>query len=98
MKAVILAAGMGSRLRPLTRELPKGLIEIAGKSLLEYSLEALKENGIREVILVIGFLARRIEQELGGEYGSLKITYVFNEEYSHTGSMYSLSQARQLLD
>ena len=65
---------------------------------MEHSLGALKRNGIKEVILVVGFLAKLIEQELGEEYGSLKITYVFNEEYSHTGSMYSFSQARQLLD
>lgn len=98
MKAVILAAGMGSRLRPLTRELPKGLIEIAGKPLLEYSLGALKRNGIKEVILVVGFLAKIIKQRFGQRYEDLKIIYVLNQEYSDTGSMYSFSQARRLVD
>ena len=98
MKAVILAAGMGSRLRPLTRELPKGLIEIAGKPLLEYSLGTLKRNGIKEVILVVGFLAKTIKQRFGQRYEDLKIIYVLNHEYSDTGSMYSFSQTRQLLD
>jgi len=98
MKAVILAAGAGIRLRPVTNELPKGLIEIAGKSLLEYSLKALEENGTREVIMVIGFLAKLIKQRFGQRYEDLKIIYVLNQEYSDTGSMYSLSQARRLVD
>ena len=65
MKAVILAAGMGIRLRPLTEKLPKGLIKIGEKSLLEHSLDILSENGLKNVIIVIGFLGELIKQKLG---------------------------------
>ena len=55
MQAIILAAGRGTRLKAKTDTLPKAMIEIAGKPLLEYSLQALIENGIADVIIVIGF-------------------------------------------
>ncbi len=55
MQAVILAAGQGTRLKTETDALPKAMIEIGGKPLLEYSLEALIQNGITDVIIVVGF-------------------------------------------
>lgn len=94
MKAVILAAGMGTRLRPTIQKIPKGLIEIKGKTLLEYSLSALKGNGIQEVIIVVGFLAKAIKEKFGREYKGIKIDYVLNHEYPKTGSMYSFSCAK----
>lgn len=98
MQAVILAAGIGERLKPITNTIPKGLIEIEGKPLLEYSLEALKQNGIKEVVITIGFLEEAIRQKFGREYNGLKISYVSNKEYSKTGSMYSFSMTRELID
>lgn len=98
MKAVILAAGLGKRLRPLTNALPKGLIEIGGKTLLEHSLNALVKNGIKEIVIVTGFLNKTIEQKFGREYKDSRIKYVLNKEFSKTGSMYSLSQARSLIN
>lgn len=97
MKAVVLAAGMGRRLQPLSRTVPKGLIVIGEKSLLQHSLDALKENGINDVILVVGFLQEVIQREFGQEYRGLKITYVVNEKYQTTGSMYSLSRAKDAI-
>lgn len=98
MKAVILAAGVGKRLKPITNTLPKGLIEIGGESLLEYSFDALKENGIREVIIVTGFFSEAIKQRFEKEYRGLKINYVLNKEYYKTGSMYSLSKAKDRIN
>ncbi len=69
MQVVILAAGIGGRLKPVTNTLPKGFIEIEGKPLLEYFLNALKENGIRKFIIVIGFLGEAIEQKLAKRTG-----------------------------
>lgn len=88
---------MGIRLRPVTEKLPKGLIKIEGKTLLEYSFSTLKENGMKEVIIVVGFLGEAIKQKFGREYRGLRITYVTNEEYSKTGSMYSFSKAKDTI-
>jgi choline kinase len=97
LQAVILAAGLGKRLKPVTDILPKGLIEIRGKSLLEYSLNALSQNGIKEVIIIVGFLHKAIKQKFKEDYSGLKITYVLNKEYSKTGSMYSFSKVKEII-
>ena len=68
MKAVILAAGMGIRLRPMTETLPKGLVEINNKTLLERSLDALNENNITEAIIVTGFYGDSIKARIGETY------------------------------
>ena len=65
MKAMILAAGRGERLRPLTDELPKPLIKVAGKSLIEYHIENLASAGIKEIIINTAWLADKIHQQLG---------------------------------
>lgn len=98
MKAVILAAGMGIRLKPMTGKLPKCLIEINGKTLLEQSLDSLKENKIKEVIIVIGFYGNLIKQRFGENYKGINLRYIENKNYSRTGSMYSLSQIKDMID
>ena len=65
MKAMILAAGRGQRLRPLTDTLPKPLVEVGGKSLIERHLDALSQAGFREVVINLAWLGDRIEQTLG---------------------------------
>lgn len=65
MRAMILAAGRGDRLRPLTDELPKPLVEIAGKPLIEYHLEALAGAGFREVVINQGHLGDLLPDVLG---------------------------------
>lgn len=65
MRAMILAAGRGERLRPLTDELPKPLIEVAGKPLIEYHLESLAAAGFREVVINQGHLGDLLPQTLG---------------------------------
>lgn len=71
MKAMILAAGRGERLRPLTDETPKPLIKVAGKSLIEYHLENLARAGFKEIIINTAWLAEKIHQQLGdgSDYG-----------------------------
>jgi len=98
LQAVILAAGMGKRLGFMTKNPPKGLVEIGEKSLLEYSLGALKGNGIVDVVIVIGFSGESIRRKFGTEYQGLQISYVVNEQYSKTGSMYSFSKAKEHID
>lgn len=76
MKAMILAAGRGERMRPLTEQTPKPLLVAGGKSLIAYHLHALSEAGIREVIINIAYLGKKIIAALGdGRAFNLKITY-----------------------
>lgn len=76
MKAMILAAGRGERLRPLTNELPKPLIKVAGKSLIEYHLENLASAGFKEIIINTAWLAEKIHAQLGnGENYGVSIQY-----------------------
>src|ERR1700682_4318635 len=64
MKAMVLAAGLGTRLRPLTNDRPKALVEISGRTLLEITLTRLREFGIREVIINVHHFADMIAQYL----------------------------------
>jgi 2-aminoethylphosphonate-pyruvate transaminase len=98
MKVVIVAAGMGIRLGPVTKELPKGLIEFGGKTLLERSLEAVAAHGLTRAVIVVGFEGERIRRRMGDAYAGIEIAYVENPEFADSGSMYSLSQAEGLLD
>ncbi len=76
MKAMILAAGRGERLRPLTDTTPKPLIKVAGKSLIEYHLDNLAKAGINEIIINTAWLAEKIHKELGdGSKYNVSIQY-----------------------
>lgn len=76
IKAMILAAGRGERMRPLTDHTPKPLLRVGGKALIEYHLEALAAAGLREVVINHAHLGYRIERALGdGERWGLHITY-----------------------
>ena len=88
--AVIPAAGMATRLRPLTEHTPKCLLEVGGKALLGRAMEALLQNGIDEVVVVTGYLAPMIEEYLGAHYPQVKVHYVHNDRYASTNNIYSL--------
>lgn len=76
MRAMILAAGRGERLRPLTDRIPKPLIEVAGKPLIEHHLERLADAGFREVVVNLSHLGNMIEASLGdGSRFDLDIEY-----------------------
>lgn len=75
-KAIILAAGRGNRLRPLTDQLPKPLVDIHGQSLIEYHLYALSKAGVKQVVINHAWLGQMIEDKLGtGEIYQVQITY-----------------------
>jgi MurNAc alpha-1-phosphate uridylyltransferase len=76
MKAMVLAAGRGERLRPITDTVPKPLVPVAGKPLIVYHLEALAQAGIHDVVINLSWLPQRIRDALGdgAEYG-VRITY-----------------------
>ena len=86
-QAVILAGGRGLRMRPLTDQLPKPMIQVAGKPFLEHLLESLKREGVKEVLLLLGYLAEHIQEhfEDGSRFG-LKISYSVLPEEFDTGA------------
>lgn len=94
MKAVILCAGEGVRMRPLTLTQPKQLIEIGGKPLLEHIFMALPKE-VDEVILVIGYLGSQIKNYFGDEFLGRQIHYVWQPQ--KTGTWGALQLARPLL-
>ncbi len=95
MQAVILAAGKGLRLRPFTEHHPKPLIDIAGKPLLEYTLESLPDS-ITEIIIVIGYLGNQIKDYFGDSWNGKPIKYVVQENLLGTGD--ALLQAKPLVE
>lgn len=90
MIAVILAAGMASRLRPLTAHTPKCLLKIGERSLLQRSMDALISNGIHDFVFVTGYLHTMIEDFVTLTYPDLKVQFVHNEVYVSTNNIYSL--------
>jgi 2-aminoethylphosphonate-pyruvate transaminase len=98
MKTVILAAGMGTRLRPISNNIPKAFVEIDNVPLIIRSLENIKSFDIEDVIIVIGYGGDYFKKKIGTKYKKIKIKYVLNEDFSKTGSMYSLSKTEGLVD
>ena len=99
MKAIILAAGTASRLRPLTSNTPKSLLKVGQRSLLQRSLDALIGCGIKEFCIVTGYLHEMIETFVKEQYGdSIKVTFIYNDVYDSTNNIYSLWLARPEAD
>lgn len=92
--AVILAAGLGMRLRDVFTDKPKGLLAIDGVCLVERSINQLLAQGIREIIIVTGYLAEDYH-ELAKNYGAVRT--IHNPYFANSGSMYSLYCARDLI-
>ena len=95
MKAIILAAGMASRLRPLTLTTPKSLLKVGERSLLQRSMDALIANGVTEFCIVTGYLHEMIEDFVRKQYAdSIQVTFIYNKVYETTNNIYSLWLAR----
>lgn len=84
MQLVILAAGEGTRMRPLTDSVPKPMVPLLGKPKLEYTLDLLPEE-IDEIIFVINYLGNQIKEHFSDSYKGKKIRYVFQTELNGTG-------------
>lgn len=96
-QAVILAGGIGSRLRPLTYEVPKPMVLVNNRPFLEYLIDMLKENGISEVVLLLGYLPEKITQYFGdGSNFGIDIKYSIGEASDKTGTR--IKNAEHLLD
>jgi choline kinase len=93
MRAIILAAGRGTRLKPLTNSLPKCLLKIDGRPIIEHQINALKSCGIKKFCIVIGHHGDKIKSFLGERYD-----FVINKNYMKTNSLKSLWLARKFFD
>lgn len=98
MKAVILAAGIASRLRPLTDSTPKCLLKVGERPLLQRTVDAVVQNGIRELVIVTGYRQQQIVEFMAAHYPSLSLTYIYNSRYESTNNIYSLWLARPSID
>lgn len=95
MKAIILAAGMASRLRPLTENTPKCLLKVGEKCLLQRSIDALASNGIHDFVIVTGYLHEMIETFVAEQYGDkINVKFIHNDVFDSTNNIYSLWLAR----
>jgi choline kinase len=97
MKAVILAAGIASRLRPLTDNTPKCLLPVGDSSILDRALGNLQREGLREVVLVTGYREQQIREAVAARFPDLAVTFVRNPVYDTTNNIYSLWLAAEAL-
>ena len=93
MKALILAAGFGKRLRPITNTIPKSMVEVNGTPLLVNALNNLTALGITEIGIVVGHMAEYIRSAIGSEFNGAVISYFENPRYLETNNIVSLYKA-----
>ena len=98
-KAVILCGGKGTRLRPITTEIPKPLIPVHGKALIEHLIDLFKKYDVKEVFLSVGYKKEKIMEYFGnGDRFGVKIQYIDESEDSPLGTAGPLKKARHLLN
>jgi choline kinase len=97
MKAIILCAGMGGRLRPLTENRPKCLLTFSGRTILECGLENFAAAGIDDVVLVTGY-RRDLVETLAREKAGGRVSFVYNGRYAETNTAASLNLALKVMD
>lgn len=90
MKVIILAAGKGTRLRPLTNNKPKCMVELEGKPLIKYQLDLFEKFGIKDIHIMTGYLQEKIDFK--------NIKKYFNQEFETTNMVYTLFCTKELFD
>ncbi|MFT4580243.1 MAG: choline kinase [Gammaproteobacteria bacterium] len=97
MKAVILAAGMGSRIRPLTDNCPKSLLKVGGHTILEMMISHIRDCGVTDIVFVLGYLQEQIKEYVTHNFPELNAHFIFNEQYATTNTGFSLMLARDIV-
>ena len=92
MKAIIPVAGAGTKLRPHTYTQPKALIPIAGKTILSFIVDQLKEVGIQEYIFIVGYLGEKIQDYVEQTYPNLKTHFVYQNDRQGTAHAIQLTK------
>lgn len=95
MKALILAAGLGSRLAPLTNDCPKSMVPVNGKPILVKQIENLIDNGIEDITIITGYKSHVIEKLIESKYPTIKL--IHSEDYNNTNNMYSAYLAKNII-
>jgi choline kinase len=98
MKSVILAAGVGSRIRPLTDNCPKSLLKVGGHTILEMMISHIRDCGITDIVFVLGYLQEQIKDYVAQNFPELNAHFITNEQYATTNTGFSLMLARDLVD
>ena len=97
MKAVILAGGLGTRLKPYTNSLPKPMLPLGEKPILEHLIEWARKNGVKEIVLCVSYLRKKIEDYFGdGEKFGVKIEYAISKKPLATAGQ--LKTAEKFID
>ncbi len=97
IKAVVLAGGYGKRLRPLTDTIPKPLVEVAGKPIIEWQVEWLKSHGITSFVFLVGYLKEKVIEYFDSRMGELGIEAEYSYESVPLGTGGALKNAQKLL-
>jgi len=97
MKALILAAGLGSRLQHKTKNIPKAMVEVNGLPIITHQLLALKENDIIDVGIVLGYKGGLLKQYLLDSHPDIHFSFFINNDYSHSNSAYSFYIASEYI-
>ena len=99
MIGVILAAGMAKRLRPLTDTMPKCLLKVGKRTLLERTVDAMRQTGISEFVVVTGYRSEMIREFLDDYAGKTqsRFTFLHNADYEHNNNIYSLWMAGEVV-
>ncbi|MDD5673460.1 MAG: aminotransferase class I/II-fold pyridoxal phosphate-dependent enzyme [Chitinivibrionales bacterium] len=93
MKALILAAGYGNRMRPLTDQKHKTLVEVGGRTIIDRIIDGLTENGITDIVVVTGYRHEELRDHLLKTHPALKFSFVHNERYRETNNIFSMALA-----
>lgn len=98
MKALILNSGVGRRLRPLTKRIPKPLLVVGNNTILGHQLDSLLSCGVRDVIITTGPLENKLKSYMRERYSNVNASYVRNPRYRTTNYIYSMWLARESID
>jgi len=97
MKAIILAAGVGSRIRPLTDNSPKCLLKIGDSTILEMMISHIQGCGINEIVFVLGYLQEQIKEYVKTNFPDLKAYFITNDNYAETNTGFSLLLTKDVI-
>ena len=98
MKAFILAAGVSRRLYPHTYDIPKCLLEVGGKPIIHYQLDALKNLGVIDITMIVGYHREMLMMNVERNFPDLNFNFVINHHYFETNTAYSIHIGRDKLD
>ena len=97
MKALILAAGVSRRLYPHTYDTPKCLLEVGGKPIINYQLEALSELGINDITMIVGYHREMLVESVEKNFPEINFKFIVNHHYFETNTAYSVYVGRKAL-